>query len=251
MARVEDDWDQHWEHYADSASANPAEAYRRRLILGLLDLGARPARVLDIGSGQGDLAVEIQRKHPTAEVVGVELSQRGVEVARAKGSRATFVQRDLLGTEEPPPELRAWATHAVCSEVLEHLDQPERLLTNVLPYLAPGCRLVVTVPGGPRSAFDHHIGHRRHYHREDLRGMLQRGGLDVERVSAAGFPFFNLYRLAVIARGKRLIDDVTVAEGSSPSRVATAVMGAFGVLFAANLPSSPWGWQMVAQARRR
>jgi 2-polyprenyl-3-methyl-5-hydroxy-6-metoxy-1,4-benzoquinol methylase len=36
----------------------------------------------------------------------------------------------------------------VCSEVLEHVDRPRELLANAAAYLAPGCRLVVTVPGG-------------------------------------------------------------------------------------------------------
>ena len=92
----------------------------------------------------------------------------------------------------------------MCSEVLEHLDDPATLLGNALPNLAPGCRLVVTVPGGPRSAFDRHIGHRRHYNRRDLRRLLEGVGLRVDGVIAAGFPFHTLYRLAVILRGERL-----------------------------------------------
>lgn len=249
MALPQDDWDRHWHHYADSAATNPAEAYRRRLILRLLALDDQPARVLDIGSGQGDLAVEVQRRHPNADVVGIELSQQGVEVARSKGSQATFVQRDLLGPAAPPPELAGWATHAVCSEVLEHLDEPDRLLGNALPYLASGCRVIVTVPGGPRSAFDRHIGHRRHYDRRDLTALLERSGLHVDRVRSAGFPFFNLYRLAVVLRGQKLVDDVAAGEHAPASRVALAVMGVFRALFRANLASSPWGWQLVAEAR--
>jgi glycosyltransferase involved in cell wall biosynthesis len=43
------------------------------------------------------------------------------------------------------------------------VDEPARLLRNARTFLAPGCHLVVTVPGGPRSASDLRIGHRRHY----------------------------------------------------------------------------------------
>lgn len=249
MAIPQDDWDQHWHRYAESAGTNPAEAYRRRLVLGLLRVGGRPARILDIGSGQGDLAIAIEERHPAAEVLGIELSREGVELAGSKAARARFVQQDLLAATDPPAELREWATHAVCSEVLEHLDEPERLLNNAMPYLAPGCRVIVTVPGGPRSAFDRHIGHRRHYRRHELRAVLERAGLHVERVSAAGFPFFNLYRLAVILRGAKLVDDVASGGEAPASRAALAVMRVFDVLFAANLRSSPWGWQMVAEAR--
>lgn len=249
MAVEQDDWNRHWRQYAESASTNPAEAYRRRLVLGLLALDGTGDRVLDIGSGQGDLAAELQRSRPGVQLLGIELSEQGVAVARTKVPEATFLQRDLLEATHPPPELRGWATHAVCSEVLEHVDEPERLLAGAMAYLAPGCKVVVTVPGGPRSAFDRHIGHRRHYGRSDLRALLERAGLEVDRVAAAGFPFFNLYRLAVILRGDKLIDDVAAGDEAPASGLALAVMRVFGVLFGANLASSPWGWQIVAQAR--
>ena len=245
----QDDWDRHWHAYADSATVNPAEAYRRRLVLRLLDLGAGPARVLDVGSGQGDMAAEITSRHPGVEVVGLELSQRGVEVARAKVPSASFVQADLLESADPPVGLRAWATHAVCSEVLEHVERPDALLANALPYLAPGCRVVVTVPGGPRSAFDLHIGHRRHYRPRELRDLLEGVGLVVERATGAGFPFFNLYRLAVVLRGEKLVDDVKSGGGAAASPAALAMMRTFGLLFTLNVASSPWGWQIVASAR--
>jgi SAM-dependent methyltransferase len=236
-----DEWDRHWDDYATSAERNPAQRYRRKLALSLL--GGPPTRLLDIGSGQGDFAAEAAAAFPGAEIVGLELSATGVEVARRKVARAEFIQWDLLADRQPPPERRNWATHAVCSEVLEHLDEPERLLRNVKAWLAPGCRLVVTVPGGPISPFDRHIGHRRHYRPEELRALLETAGLPVETAHGAGFPFFNLYRCTVIARGRKLIGDVT----RKPSAAARLAMDTFDNLFGFNLHTV--GWQTVAVAK--
>ncbi len=33
-----DDWDRHWRDYADTAEQNPAQNYRREIILSLLDI---------------------------------------------------------------------------------------------------------------------------------------------------------------------------------------------------------------------
>ena len=33
-----DDWDHHWSQYGESAEDNPAQSYRRRLVLALLGL---------------------------------------------------------------------------------------------------------------------------------------------------------------------------------------------------------------------
>ena len=149
---------------------------------------------------------------PQADVRGIDISAEGIEravrSAHARRLSADFAQRDLLQKAELDDDQRGRATFAVCSEVLEHVDQPEVLLRNAADYLAPGCRLVVTVPGGPRSAFDRHIGHRRHFTASRLRRLLEESGFEDVTVRRAGFPFFDLYRLVVIARGKRLIADV-------------------------------------------
>ena len=110
----------------------------------------------------------------------------------------------------------------------------------------PGCRVVVTVPGGPMSAFDRHIGHRRHFSSEDLGRLMQSAGLRVMLVLGAGFPFFNLYRALVIARGESLVADARPdAEHSPTGLLVRAGMAAFRPLFLANLPRSPLGWQTV------
>ncbi len=241
-----DDWDQHWTDYAGSAAINPAQQYRQELIVRLLVREGSPQRVLDIGSGTGDLAAALRAVLPTAEILGLELSRAGVELASRKVSGAKFEERDLMVAGLPAAEYRGWATNAVCSEVLEHLDEPETLLSNAIPYLAPGCVLLVTVPGGPMSAFDRHIGHRKHYGPKELQRLLERVGFEVELVTGAGFPFFNLYRLVVILRGRRLVAEAAARDTSVPARLAMRV---FGSLFRLNLDASRWGWQTVAYAR--
>src|SRR5215813_10540824 len=149
-----DDWDRHWREYANTAEQNPAQNYRREMILSLLDIrgAGEDSRIIDIGSGQGDMAAAIRARFPSAEILGLELSKSGVEISRRKLPVARFVQRDLLDTLEPPDDQRDWATHAVCSEVIEHLDNPGLLLRNARAYMSANCCLILTAPGGPMSA---------------------------------------------------------------------------------------------------
>jgi hypothetical protein len=60
-----------------------------------------------------------------------------------------------------------------------------------------------------------------------------------------------VYRLAVIARGERLIRDASADTGTVASLPARALAALFSVSFRLNLPASRWGWQMVAVARPR
>jgi trans-aconitate methyltransferase len=244
----QDDWDDHWDAFADAAASNPAQEYRRRLTLALLERGGRPARLLDIGSGQGDLLEAATHRWPNVEMLGIEVSASGIHQAQAKVPDARFLQRDLLTAQEATGEYVGWATHAVCSEVLEHVDEPTVLLANARAFLRVGCRLVVTVPGGRMSAFDHHIGHRRHYTPATLSEQLSAAGFDVEMAVRAGFPFFNLYRAMIIARGARLVEDVAARPGQRPTLLARAAMQTFRPLFRLNLPHSRWGIQIVGVA---
>lgn len=245
-----DDWSRHWEEYSDSAARNPAQDYRRDLLLRLLNLphSGKGVRLLDVGSGQGDLARDVSARYPAAEILGLELSASGVAISQHKVPGATFQQCNLLEENEVPSSQRAWATHAVCSEVVEHVDDPECLLRRAREYMAPGCTLIVTAPGGPMSAFDKHIGHRTHFTVKRMELLLRASGYEPRNATGAGFPFFNLYRCVVILRGQQLIEDVKTRHDQSSSRLANAVMSAFHFLFRLNAPSSPWGWQMVASA---
>ena len=249
VEHARDDWDTHWEHYSEESKDNPAVRMRVNLVLASLALGKAPARVIDIGSGQGDFVAALVDRHPHVEALGIELSHAGVDIATIKVPSARFVQRDLMTAELPPPTLLRWATHATCSEVLEHVDDPVILLRNAAAYMADGCRLIVTVPGGPMSAFDHHLGHRGHFTRARLRSVLEAAGFGVEYVSGAGFPFFNLYRLMVVARGRKVIEDATATTAAGTSKPVMAVMRLFSFLFRFNLPPSRLGWQVVAVAR--
>jgi SAM-dependent methyltransferase len=203
---------------------------------------------LELGSGQGDLSREIKDRYPDIELVGVDISQTGVDIAQAKVPDGLFFQQDLTQPMAIPSRYRGWATHAVCSEVLEHLDDPLAALRNVRACLAPGGLLVVTVPAGPVSAFDRHIGHRGHFSPGRLEALLNEAGLQVTTLQGAGFPFFNLYRLTVVARGRKLITDATAGGGGELPLAARLAIHAFSWLFRLNTDRTLRGWQLVAVA---
>ena len=240
-----DDWDQHWAEISPSSDIAPSTAYRSRVIRKLLGIN-RPgdgARVLEIGSGTGAFAQKFVGDYPRAAYLGLDMSATGVRMSANRVPSATFRQRDLLQPPNDTDDLEFRATHAISSEVLEHVDDPVRLLRSSTPYLAPGCRLIVTVPGGPINAFYKHIGHRRHYTPGDLSELITSAGFEVEHSTGIGFPFYNLYMWALLQYGEKAIELVS----GPPGFQVRAASSVFNALF--HLNSMKTGCQMVAVAR--
>lgn len=52
----------------------------------------------------------------------------------------------------------------------------------------------------------------------------------------------------MIARGAKLVDDVSAAEGAQPGLAARLAMAAFDPLFRLNVSRSPRGWQTIGLA---
>jgi trans-aconitate methyltransferase len=247
-----DNWNAHWDDFASYASENPAQDYRHRTLLNVLKkAGIRDTvRLLDIGSGQGDFLHKAANLWPAAELVGLELSQTGVMISRRKVPRARVFVADVFARAPETDALEGWAEAAVCSEVLEHVDDPVAFLHAANFYLGPGAFLVITVPSGPVSSFDRHIGHRQHFTPGEIAGLLSAAGFEVQQVVRAGFPFFNLYRRIVIARGEKLVQDLRTQSSRMPLWIGRLMMAMFRVLFLANFLDSPFGWQIVAIARK-
>lgn len=204
------------------------------------------ARMLEIGSGVGEFAQMFCGQYGRTSFLGLEMSRTGVEYSKKRVPAAQFVVRNLLTPREADQAVDFGATHALCSEVLEHIDDPGLLLRNAGAYMAAGCKLVVTVPGGPMNAFYRHIGHRRHYTPDELKQLLQACGFEVEATYGAGFPFFNLFRLLLTWRGEKLIQDVS----GPPSFMVRLGSVIFNGLFRFDI-GRRWGWQTVAVARYR
>jgi 2-polyprenyl-3-methyl-5-hydroxy-6-metoxy-1,4-benzoquinol methylase len=245
-----DDWDRHWADLNDVAELNPAQHYRHQLLQRLVrrELNARPqARtVMDFGCGQGDLIQLLAPVVGDRRLVGFELSRVGVQIAATKTPHASFHRVDLVANMPEHPELFSQGDLCICSEVIEHLDEPQAFLHHARRYIAPGGTLVVTVPSGPMNAFEKSIGHRQHFTSESIASLVASAGMRVLKVERAGFPFFNLYKIVGFLRGDRLRADAeTKSSGEGPALGMKIALMAFDVLFKFNLENTSFGWQLI------
>ncbi len=96
--------------------------------------------LLEVGCGPGDLLLALP---PGARRVGLDLSSSLLRRARQRlGAFASFLQGDA----ERLPLANASFDRVLCSEVLEHVRHPERVLQEIARVLRPGGLAVVSVP---------------------------------------------------------------------------------------------------------
>lgn len=244
-----DNWDEHWEQFDEALMKNPAQYYRFKQVKDELRfvLKQKPdSSLLDVGCGQGVLLTILREAFPTLTYGGIEYSEYGVKITQEKLPDCKVIQGDLIENSESLKEFDNWADVITCSEVLEHVDDPGLFLRNCLPLIKPNGYIIVTVPGGPRTAFDKLIGHRPHFSHSRLDKLLTESGYSIIHNRQAGFPWHNIYRLILLARGEKLSTDV----GDGGSWAANVGMKIFSVLFKLNLSNTPWGWQNVVLAQK-
>jgi len=122
-----------------------AQLERRRTesIVALLNLDNNMS-LLDIGCGEGLQLEYIRKKYSYIRLSGIDISETMVGRAKVRVPSANLIARSATG--EGLGFERGSFDRIICSEVLEHLPHPEKVLANAYEVLKPGGLLVVSVP---------------------------------------------------------------------------------------------------------
>lgn len=113
----------------------------------------QPQTVLDVGCGEGFVAAFLKKRMPETHITGVDLSETALAYARQHfGQCATFQQADIY--QLPFPD-QVFDT-VVCSEVLEHLDDPDRAMRELKRVARR--YVVITVPLEPYFRWLNRLG---------------------------------------------------------------------------------------------
>ncbi|PZR27821.1 MAG: hypothetical protein DI535_08720 [Citrobacter freundii] len=121
------------------------------IIKALHDKLPKGAEILDVGCGNGIISRSLGKEG--FNVKGVDVSDKAIEKATALNTFPN-VRFEVMSAEQLIADGQKY--HAViCSEVLEHLNEPSKLLVSLQQLLHDDGILIVTVPNGkgPRETF--------------------------------------------------------------------------------------------------
>lgn len=229
-------------------------AHRNRCIAAALSRHPFRGPLLDVGAGNGVVSQALEREGISA--VAIEPGPVGAVNAKHRGL-ANVVCATLEEARFPDAAFEA----AGAFDVVEHIEDPERLLQELHRVLRPSAVLCVTVPAYDWlwSTEDELAGHHRRYTVARLRRELDRAGFEVAEATylfaPLVLPLFLLRSVPhrLLRRPAPAVERAAEAQ-HTPSRFARSVLDALlapEVERVRNGKSVPAGTTCLAIAKRR
>ena len=225
----------------------PRHELRERFLLGLF-LSAEPGpNVLNVGAGQGSFSRLLEGRG--FAVMSTDVSPAACRVL-AEQVLGPVAQADVTSL----PFADSTFDAVVLGEVIEHVEDDVRALSEARRVLRPGGVAAISVPAHPTwfGRSDEWAGHKRRYTRGSLLRACARAELGVARCIGWGFPVSAAYhRWVYDRRVDRLAQ--TSARRSPAERAALQILkvalqldrlflgldrGALGLLLLAQRPGA-------------
>ncbi len=150
---------------------------RNELIRWALDkFFPKAASLLEVGCGTGQVLESIAAGSPRLHLAGTEMLVRGLEFCRTRLPQAEFMQMDARAI----PYVAEF--DVVCAfDVIEHIDEDEKVLKQMYRACRPGGGLLITVPQHRWlwSFKDDFAHHKRRYSRKELLLKVEAAGFQV------------------------------------------------------------------------
>jgi len=175
---------------------NPFYLTRRRMIRKIVFRRLMTGvHILDVGCGIGDTMFMLR---PLSKVsVGLDLSLGALKEAATKLKEGHFLLADATAIP-----LRSDFFHlAICTEVLEHLEEDAEAVAEIARVLGGGGQALFTTPQNPKywTPEDSFDGHLRRYQVSEFVEMVERH-LRVKILLTFGFPLAFLFRKYISSR---------------------------------------------------
>lgn len=141
-------------------------------------------QILEVGIGHGQYSTILSQ---FGEYLGIDHDESSVADARAAFPGHAFAACDILDMAQLQPLLPDGADAIVSFNVLEHIEDDQSAITNLVQMLTPGGHLLLSVPALMLlyNDLDRLAGHCRRYTTDMLRERLL--GLPVEIVRLCYF----------------------------------------------------------------
>jgi glycosyltransferase involved in cell wall biosynthesis/SAM-dependent methyltransferase len=145
-----DFWDKMHEYYdEENIGTRQGDDQRWEFISRLIP---KHAEVMDIGCSKGDFLNYIYKKQIGSRLIGVEISEKAIAIAKRNCPLADFIQIDMNPIDVPEKNIDV----IFSSHVIEHLDRPERYINCWKKSLKKDGEMILVIPLNDEP-YDQHL----------------------------------------------------------------------------------------------
>ena len=151
--------------------------------------------VLDLGCGDGGSLLFCARRG--AHVIGIDVDSDAIESMKARlAETPARAQEFHLTGSLPLPLADESVTRVICTEVLEHVDDPAEIVRELVRVGKPGARYLITVPDTLQENLQKQVApdiyfqkpnHIRIFERAEFAKVVSDAGLVIEEHTGFGF----------------------------------------------------------------
>lgn len=156
--------------------------------------------VVDVGCGDGGSILFCARKG--ARAIAIDLDPDTLAKTKAKLDEIHPSRHEThVADASALPLPDAFATRIICTEVLEHVDDPQKVLNELFRIGRPGALYLLSVPDALQENMQKHVApplyfqkpnHIRIVEREQFSQWVEEAGLVVEQQTSYGF-FWSIW----------------------------------------------------------
>ena len=194
-----DNHSSHWSaeltslHEADAGRDHPMDLASREMAIRSLRrfVSAATPLILEVGCSSGYFLEALRMNWPKARLIGSDYFPEPLQALAARLPDVPILQFDL--TTCPLPDACVDAVTAL--NVLEHIEDDVRALSQVRRILKPGGIVHIEVPSNPDlyDIYDEQLMHHRRYRVSELESKMRQAGLTVVRTTHLGFFPYPLF----------------------------------------------------------
>jgi SAM-dependent methyltransferase len=202
IIQTADSYDEQWNRLHDCIQLNTGARHRRRLLEETLkQTNLTQPMVIDAGCLLGFNVSAIISALPDSKITGIDFSATAIEGATRRFPSHHWNVINL----NSPSELFS-ADVVVCTEVVEHVDDPMLLLQNLNAMVRREGFLVLTTQSGKINRTEKIVGHLQHFKINQLEESLCQMDYQIQGSTTWGWPGYVIIKYVGNINARRTMD---------------------------------------------